>query len=181
MSGKNMKLGRKLGQVSLNFLKRLFELGEAAIDEWDTMAMADDFIFNRRRFYQRMYNLERQGYVKRPASKNRSFFHLTPKGRLAVLKYLHLEKIRRRRWDQRWRILIFDIPEARRKARERLRIRLKTMEFQPLQESVYISPFPVDTELENYLSDSGLRKYTRYLTVSEIDNDYDLKSQFNLS
>lgn len=171
--------GRTLGQDSLKILNAIAKFGQQAWREWQTMVREDDWIFNRRRFYKRLRDLERQGYVKRPEKKNQSFFHLTPKGRLAALKYLHLEKVRSK-WDGRWRILIFDIPEILRKSRGYLRHRLKYLGFEPLQESVYISPYPVNKDVEIFLKEYNLRKYTRYLTVSEIDNDRDLKDLFHL-
>ena len=127
-----------------------------------------------------MYGLKRRGYVKMTKTNNVSFFHLTPKGRLSILKFLHLENIRSKKWDGRWRIAIFDIPEGRKKTREYLRHKLKYLGFSALQESVYITPYPVTAELDHWLSERGMRKYFRYLTVTEIDNEESLKKDFGL-
>lgn len=174
--------GRTLGESSYAVLNAIEKFGKEAWQDWQTAGRELDWTFNRRRFYERLYNLERQGYLDRQPSekKNQSFFHLTPKGKLAVLKYLHLEKIQKAKWDGHWRILIFDVPEVRRKSRGYLRGRLKALGFHPLQESVYISPYPVDKVVEKFLKTYNLRKYSRYLTVSEIDNDADLKKIFDL-
>jgi DNA-binding transcriptional regulator PaaX len=77
--------------------------------------------------------------------------------------------------------LIFDIPENRKKLREYLRTRLKqNWEFYPLQKSVYLTPYPVPVELNKYLTEQNLEKYIRYLTVTEIDGEEELKAYFDL-
>ncbi len=49
-----------------------------------------------------------------------------------------------RRWDRRWRIVAFDIPESATALRTRLRRRLHEFRFGWLQNSVWISPDPID-------------------------------------
>lgn len=136
-----------------------------------------------RPYYQQVHKLARSGYVKikkDKGAKNQSFFHLTPKGRLSILKYLHLEKLKIRKWDKHWRVIIFDIPEKLKKWREYVRNEFKNLGFHPLQESVYITPYPVTGELDELLKEWGLRKYFRYLTVTEIDDARELKKEFDL-
>src|SRR3989344_7174587 len=65
---------------------------------------------------------------------------LTPKGKL----YLQTEIGHTRvpsRWDGKWRVVIFDIPEARRTLRNRLRDMLLQIGFVQLQKSVWVYPF----------------------------------------
>lgn len=54
------------------------------------------------------------------------------------------EEAWRRRWDGVWRLVVFDIPESSRALRTRLRRRLRESRFGRLQNSVWISPHPVD-------------------------------------
>lgn len=49
-----------------------------------------------------------------------------------------------RRWDRHWRIVAFDIPESSTALRTRLRRRLHEHRFGWLQNSVWISPDPID-------------------------------------
>ncbi|MDP3740816.1 MAG: hypothetical protein Q8R08_00635 [bacterium] len=172
--------GRPLAQKSINLMSKLFEGGASAFS--DLVDMGRDYdqkIY--RGAYKHFWGLKTAGYVKVTKDKNnQSFFHLTPKGRLSFLKYLHLEKLKIKKWDGRWRIVVFDIPEGRKKLRGYLRHRLKYLGFFPLQESVYIFPHPVPQELEQYLKENRLRKYCRYLTVDEIDGEQGLKQKFGL-
>ena len=52
------------------------------------------------------------------------------------------------RWDGKWRILIFDIPENTRISREALRGKLKELDFAQLQKSVWVHAYPCQEELE---------------------------------
>lgn len=130
--------------------------------------------------YKRTYDLKRNGYITIKRKQNKSFFSLTPKGRLELLKYLHLEKIMKKKWDGRWRIIIFDIPEKMRKWRDYLRMELKKLGFTTLQESVYITPYPVTKELERILTEWRLKRYCRYVTGTELDGEDELIKEFNI-
>lgn len=53
-----------------------------------------------------------------------------------------------RRWDNKWRIVAFDIAEKRRKARQSLHAMLKRLNFHQLQKSVFVHPYPCEAEIE---------------------------------
>lgn len=170
-----------MSENSLKILNKFLNAGALVFSDMVDMGNEYEKRFYYRWLYKQLYNLNRHGYLRiKKNNKNQSFFHLTPKGKLSVLKYLHLEKIRRGHWDKHWRVIIFDIPESLKKWREYLRKDLKNLGFLPLQESVYITPYPVTGELDELLKDWGLRKYFRYLTVSEIDGEDELKRMFGI-
>ena len=109
-------MSNRLGKKSLELLGKLYQGGASALYWWGVAGVESDMRLYRRGMYNNMYNLRRAGYVEiKKDKKNQSFFHLTPKGRLSFLKYLHLEKIRSKKWDGYWRGIIFDIPEDRKK------------------------------------------------------------------
>lgn len=51
-----------------------------------------------------------------------------------------------RAWDGRWRLVLFDIPEERRRERQNLRRYLRRRGFGCLQNSVWVTPHPVEQE-----------------------------------
>ncbi len=169
-----------MNEESLRVLNFLLDAGALSSRDFQRMYLGGRIPWDHRSVFLKLHNLKRSGYVKRREKNNQSFFHLTPKGKLQVLKYLHLERLKIKKWDGRWRVIIFDLPETIRKWREYLRNELKNLGFYPLQESVYITPHPVTGELDQLLKEWNLRKYFRYLTVSEIDNEQDLKQVFGL-
>lgn len=176
-----MTTGRKMGGDSFRVLNALID--ERALDLRELWDRVENFApsWDKRQLQYKLYNLKRQGYLAARKSNNVSFFHLTPKGRLGLLKHLHLEKLKLAKWDGRWRIAVFDIPESIKKWREYLRGELKRLGFYALQESVYITPYPVTGELDRLLKEWNLRKYFRYITVSEIDGEKELKIIFHLN
>ena len=68
---------------------------------------------------------------------------LTKNGQKKALEYQINElKIKKPdKWDGKWRIVIFDIPEKKKKAREVLRAKLKDLGFKELQKSVFVLPY----------------------------------------
>ena len=53
-----------------------------------------------------------------------------------------------RRWDRQWRMVIFDVPTEHNSLRCRLRRHLRSLHFGCLQNSVWITPDPVDEHRE---------------------------------
>ncbi len=51
------------------------------------------------------------------------------------------------KWDGKWRLVMFVIPEKHKKAREALRYKLKELDFLRLQDSVWVTPYPCDDEI----------------------------------
>jgi hypothetical protein len=107
---------------------------------------------------------------------------LSEEGKKRVLIYnpkiLKLKK--QEKWDGYWRIIIFDIPEELKQARDTLSKKLKEIGMYPLQKSVYVYPFECKDELEFIIEYYGLRPYTRFGLLKEIDNELHLRKIFNL-
>jgi len=70
--------------------------------------------------------------------------HLTEEGRREAQGGVDPPALWSRSWDRRWRIVAFDIPESATALRTRLRRRLHEFRFGWLQNSVWISPDPID-------------------------------------
>jgi len=107
---------------------------------------------------------------------------LTEKGKLKALegKIDELEIKIPKTWDKLWRVVIFDIPEEKRRARDVLRERLKKLGFLELQKSVFIFPYKCKDEIEFVVEIFEIRKYVRYLVVKEITNEEELLLKFKL-
>jgi DNA-binding transcriptional regulator PaaX len=84
------------------------------------------------------------------------------------------------RWDHLWRLVIFDIPEEKKKGRDALVIKLKGLGFYPVQKSVFIHPYECKDEVDFIVELFDLKPYVRFLVVKEIDIELDLKDRFGL-
>src|SRR3989338_6698599 len=85
-----------------------------------------------------------------------------------------------RRWDGKWRILTFDIPEHRRSVRNRLRATLSALGFKRLQDSVWIYPYPCEDFLALLKADLKIGKDLLYIISEEIEGARSLRAYFEL-
>jgi len=108
---------------------------------------------------------------------------LTDKGRKKVLTFNidNMEIKKPKRWDKKWRIAIFDIPEKKRGARDALRDTLKKLGFYELQKSVFVLPYPCQSELDFVIEFFNVRHYVRTITAIELDNELHLRKIFGLA
>jgi hypothetical protein len=107
---------------------------------------------------------------------------LSEYGRKRVLMYKidEIKLKRENKWDGHWRVVIFDIPQKLKIARDLFVRKLKEIGMYPLQKSVYVYPFECKDELDFIIEYFGLRPYVRYGLLKEIDNDIHLRKIFDL-
>jgi len=82
------------------------------------------------------------------------------------------------RWDGRWRIVLFDIPEKNRLFRDVLRAHLYRLEFFKLQNSVFVSPHPFEKAILDLVAVYAAEPHVRIVTAIMIDNEARLKKYF---
>jgi phenylacetic acid degradation operon negative regulatory protein len=91
--------------------------------------------------------LEKRQLVERDArSTNDRLYRLTAEGRLHVLGGRDPEQRWARFWDGQWRLVLFDVPTEQNTQRERLRRYLRDRGFGYVQNSVWITPDPLEGE-----------------------------------
>jgi len=85
------------------------------------------------------------------------------------------------RWDKKWRLIIFDIPDKNKKAaREALRSRLKRFGFYQLQKSVWAYPFPCEKEIRLICQIFDINPYVNIVLAENIEDDFQLRKYFGL-
>lgn len=107
---------------------------------------------------------------------------LTGKGKKKALTYeLDKMKIKKpKKWDGKWRIVLFDIPETHKKERDALRHRLKQLGFFEYQKSVFVHPYDCKNEIDYIIEFWFIRKYVRFVVADFLDNELHLKQHFKL-
>ena len=110
------------------------------------------------------------------------FLKLTPKGETKLQQLeLHDYKIKKpRRWDKKWRLLIFDIREERKVLRNKIRRTLVAIGFTRLQDSVWVYPYDCEDLIALLKADFKIGRDVLYIIADTIENDTWLKKQFNL-
>ncbi len=126
--------------------------------------------------------LKQQGLIKFEKRNDQSFVRLTEKGKERLLKYQmqELEIKKPKKWDKKWRVVIFDIKEKRKHIREGLRKELIRLNFVKLQNSVWVHPYKCDEIIAMFKAHFKIGKDVLYMTVDTIENDKWLKEEFRL-
>jgi phenylacetic acid degradation operon negative regulatory protein len=106
-------------------------------------------------FLRQLQELEARQLVERqPGDAGEAIYRLSESGRLIALGGLDPMAEWGRAWDGRWRMVLFDLPQTKASARARLRRFLQRSRFGYLQNSVWISPDPLN-EITRELSASA--------------------------
>ena len=162
----------------LNFLEESFEYLPAPFESpYGYLRRVDRIPYKN--YYNTVWQMKKRGIVKVESKKGKKFIQLTKKGQLQAL--LYKSKLPRSgKWDGKWRIVVFDIPESARIQRNLLRRLLRDAEFIKLQNSVFISPYSLNREAIKYLKETKLIDYIRICRVDELDDDKDLRKIFKI-
>lgn len=107
---------------------------------------------------------------------------LTPKGqqKLRVFELQDYKIAKPKRWDKRWRALIFDIPERRKGLRDKVRRTLLAVGFVRLQDSVWVYPYPCEDLVTLLKADFKIGKDMLYMIVDTLEHDQYMRQQFDL-
>jgi len=126
--------------------------------------------------------LVERGFVRIQKRKNEEILTLTPKGEdlLAKLTQRRFASKKPKQWDKKWRIVIYDIKEERKRMRRSLRESLVYFGFVPVQKSVWVYPYPCEDLLVMIKADFRIGKEVLYLVVDKLENDLWLKKHFAL-
>lgn len=128
-----------------------------------------------------IYKLKRNDYIRWRIDKkaNKTVLELTKKGQeaFAHASFSNITIEHPVHWDGQWRFFLFDIPEKRRKTRDILRARVKSLGFFQFQKSAWIYPFECEKELRYICEYLEVTPYTM-LFIAKIDNDRILRRYF---
>ena len=97
-------------------------------------------------------------------------YRLTPKGKKLVNKFVFEEMTIKapKVWDNRWRLIIFDIPEKFRQGRDALRRKLEDLGFYQCQKSVWIHPFECIDEVGFIKEMFEIKSFVSLFTVDDM-------------
>jgi hypothetical protein len=132
--------------------------------------------FNLWRLKQVLKRLERQKTIEVKGDQ----IVITDKGKKKVLQY-NLETMSLRpKTDGKWRIIMYDISNMKKQERELFRSMLKKLQLLQLQESVYLTPFVCDDEIEFLRQQFNIGNDVIVLKVVGIENEPAYKKYFGI-
>lgn len=139
--------------------------------------------FRKDRFSQDLKRLQRRELIDYEVMSNGEIkIVLSVKGKKLALQYKidNMAIPKPKKWDGRWRLIIFDIPDKKRSASNALGLKLKELGFYKLQKSVWIYPYICDKEVEFIAAIFDIRKHILILNVSGFEDDEKLKHHFKI-
>lgn len=108
--------------------------------------------------------------------------YLTREGRVLADRF-SLENIQisvPERWDKKWRIVFFDIPEKQKKKRDAFRFHLRRLGFKEVQQSVFAHPYSCGEEVMQIAAYHKILPYVHYAVTDELSDNARLRSLFDL-
>lgn len=138
--------------------------------------------YNRWYLARTLRRLRKQKIVNFEFDGEKTVVKLTSLGRKKILKYSleHLEIKRPRFWDRKWRLVIYDVPNSKRRAGDKLNRILSRLGMDRLQKSVFLCPFPCEDEVKFLREYLEIGDNVWLLTVSNFENDGAFKEYFGI-
>ena len=123
-----------------------------------------------------------KGFIRFIRKKKTCYLALTGSGEKELARYMFFEKHIEipKRWDGKFRLVIFDIQETNRNLREGFRKWLKQLGFIRLQHSVWVYPYECQEIVLMIKTHFGIGKRILYITADYVENNQWLKEKFNL-
>jgi phenylacetic acid degradation operon negative regulatory protein len=84
-------------------------------------------------------------------------------------------------WDEKWRVVLFDIPEKFKKSRDGFAASLKRIGFTQIQKSVFAFPYPCFEELAVLMDFHQVRDFVTCMLVEQIERSRSLEKVYRLS
>lgn len=137
----------------------------------------------RRRIQETLWRMERHKMISLPRKGTMGRVEILSKGS-ALIEKIQASEYRIPEpmiWDGKWRMVMFDVPEQRRRVRDQLRQLLQSAGLMRLHDSVWVHPYPCD-ELAVLVKAhlKNIRGEIHYGVGELIESDRYLREQFGL-
>jgi len=170
--------------ITDEFLWEIFHLSQKVTDvfhflgfrSWKEVFVPPQFslqrIYEKRKakteFKQFINYLVKKDLIKVKEEEIGSGVIITPKGMEKIFKVALQEIEKKKRKDGKLLMVVFDIPERKRKLRNAFRETLQILGFNFFQKSIWISSFDVLKEVRGVVKNLGLVKYVKIFLIKGI-------------
>ncbi|MEK7101791.1 MAG: CRISPR-associated endonuclease Cas2 [Patescibacteria group bacterium] len=125
--------------------------------------------------------LVEKGHITFVEEGGKRYARITEKGeRMLQMETEKKAMAKKRKWDRRWRVVIFDIPERRRSTRVRIRRFMEQYGFVRLQDSVWIYPYDCEDLIALAKANLRIGADVLYMIVERLEHDKHLREHFAL-
>ena len=107
---------------------------------------------------------------------------LTKNGKRKILKYALDDLVidKPKKWDGRWRLILYDVAHNRKHLRDLFRGTLKGLSFYQLQESVWIYPYPCELAISFLREYYGVGNEVINVIAIKLEDDSPYRTYFHL-
>jgi len=126
--------------------------------------------FNRRDVGRILKRLEKQQMISVKENNGKIYIEIAEKGKRRLLEYdFENIELKSKKRDGKWRLIIFDIPEYKKSAREVFRRKLKQLDIIQLQKSVFASAFSCKNEIDFLCNFLEISDYVTLVSLNKIE------------
>ncbi len=144
----------------------------------------DKKVLKRREYYiqESLERLISKGLIAVVVRNNSKHLKLTPEGKRTLFKIQArgLLKEKPKKWDGKYRVVIFDIKESLKFVRDDLRHILLELGFVKLQNSVWVYPYSCEGVINLLRTHLEIENDLIYMTVDSIEDDKWIRDHFRL-
>lgn len=117
-------------------------------------------LYSRQRLHNRTASLCRKGYIRKIKAKKLQFSFNKDRRYSFLSDAIDIKAQQfQKKWDKKWRLVIYDIPERSKKHREWLRHNLQALGFGMIQDSCWASCYDYTHQINHRCREYGLLKY----------------------
>lgn len=124
--------------------------------------------FKRHNFTRVMGRSLRTGEIERVVKNENVYLRLTSYGEKAIIRDFPIISLQKRKWDGKWRMVVFDIAEVSRQTRDLLRLKLKELGLGMLQKSVWVTPYDIILDFREFVEEKSLGDSVYLMEVSHL-------------
>ena len=125
--------------------------------------------------------LAAKGLIVFVEEDGKRYARITEKGeRMLQMETEKTAMTKKRKWDRRWRVVIFDIPERRKSVRVGIRRFMQEYGFMRLQDSVWIYPYDCEDLIALAKANFRVGADVLYMIVEKLEQDKHLREHFGL-
>lgn len=135
----------------------------------------------RERIKRAVVRMEKQGLIRQKGALD-GYFVLTAQGKAKALRH-NIEKMRiarQKKWDGKWRLIMFDVPEEKKPARQAINYALKKIGCTHYQKSVFITPYPCAKEIDIVGEAFDVREYICIVVAESIEKNSVFEKKFEV-
>ena len=139
---------------------------------------------NKRQIKRVMQNLEKRKLIKIEEIGEKVIVELEDSGKPLIMKHSIKNildfKMKNKKWNKKWYLVFFDVPEIQRNKRDYLRRYLRKLGFFPYQKSVYLFPYECEDEIKLIKQIVEGAKYMKYIVADRIEDENLVKKFFSI-